>query len=67
MWNLFFNDPKCVLGTLSPHEVVHNFFTIVTHVTCPKYIFKNKIRNIIQSILFIQMIKLIIPDIRKIQ
>ena len=25
MWNLFFDYPQCILGTLSPHEVVHNF------------------------------------------
>ena len=27
MWNLFFDHHRCVLGTLSPHEVVHNFST----------------------------------------
>ena len=27
MCNLFFDHPKCELGTLSPHEVVHNFST----------------------------------------
>ena len=27
MWNVFFDHPTCVLGTLSPHEVVHNFST----------------------------------------
>ena len=27
MWNLFFDHPKCFLGTLSPRVVVHNFST----------------------------------------
>ena len=40
MWNLFFDHPKCFLGTLSPRVVVHNFST--THVTSRKYNFKNK-------------------------
>ena len=43
MWNLFFDHPKCVLGTLSPNGVVTIFLQPVTHVTYPKYNFKNKI------------------------
>ena len=43
MWNLLIDHAKCILGTLSPHEVVHNFSTACYARYLSKYNFKNKI------------------------